>query len=170
NPIEQAGTYRLPEAQLDRFLMKTSLGYPDHEATLAVLADASVRDRAKDIQPVVTGNVVTDMAGLADEAHVDPAVLAYVSRLAEETRRHGNVRLGLSVRGCLAWVRCAKTWAVSQGRSYVVPDDVKVLAQPVLCHRLLLTAEAQFAGVTVDQVIGQVLDEVAPPAERQAAR
>jgi MoxR-like ATPase len=168
NPIEQAGTYRLPEAQLDRFLMKTSLGYPDHEATIAVLADAKTRDRTKALEPVVTSNVVTDMAALADEVHVDPAILAYVSRLAEESRRHVSVRLGLSVRGCLAFVRCAKTWAASQARTHVIPDDVKLLANPVLCHRLLLTAEAQFANITIDQVINQIVAEVAPPAERVA--
>lgn len=119
NPIEQAGTYRLPEAQLDRFLMKASLGYPDHEATVAVLAEAGRRDRTRGLRPVVTAKVVEDMAGLADQVHVDPAILAYVSRLAEATRRHRNMRLGLSVRGCLALVRCAKTWAASQGRTHV---------------------------------------------------
>lgn len=166
NPIEQAGTYRLPEAQLDRFLMKTSLGYPDHEATVAVLADAARRDRAATLRPVVAAQVVADMAGLADQVHVDPAILAYVSRIAEETRRHRNVRLGLSVRGCLAFVRCAKTWAVSQGRTHVVPDDVRVIAEPIMAHRLLLTSEADFAGVLVSDVVGQIIAEVAPPTER----
>ena len=94
NPIEQAGTYRLPEAQLDRFLMKTSLGYPDHDATVRVLRDAKTRDRTKALEPVVTSSVVTDMAELADEVHVDDAILDYVSRIAEETRRHISVRLG----------------------------------------------------------------------------
>ncbi|MDR6863199.1 MoxR family ATPase [Phycicoccus sp. 3266] len=168
NPIEQAGTYRLPEAQLDRFLMKTSLGYPDVDATVAVLRDAKVRDRAGSLSAVVTSSVVTDMAALADEIHVDPAILAYVSQIAEASRRHVSVKLGLSVRGCLAFVRCAKTWAASQGRTHVIPDDIKALAQPVLCHRLLLTAEAQFANTTVDQVITQVLGEVEPPVERVA--
>jgi MoxR-like ATPase len=168
NPIEQAGTYRLPEAQLDRFLMKTSLGYPDHEATVAVLADAKTRDRTKALEAVVTSNVIVEMAALADEVHVDPAILAYISRIAEESRRHVSIKLGLSVRGCLAFVRCAKTWAASQGRTHVIPDDVKLISHPILCHRLLLTAEAQFANITVDQVITQILSEVAPPAERVA--
>jgi len=168
NPIEQAGTYRLPEAQLDRFLMKTSVGYPDHDATVALLGDAKTRDRTAAIQPVITANAVAQMSALADEVHVDSAVLAYVSRLAEESRRHPQVKLGLSVRGCLAYVRCAKTWAAADGRNYVVPDDVKDLAEPVLCHRLLLDAEAQFSGVTVEQVIGEILADVAPPAERVA--
>ena len=168
NPIEQAGTYRLPEAQLDRFLMKTSLGYPDHDATVRVLRDAKTRDRTKALSPVVTASVITDMAALADEVHVDDAILDYLSRIAEETRRHVSVRLGLSVRGCLAFIRCAKTWAISQGRNHVIPDDIKLLAQPVLNHRLLVTPEAQFAGITVEQVITQILGEVAPPTERVA--
>ena len=168
NPIEQAGTYRLPEAQLDRFLMKTSLGYPDHDATVRVLRDAKTRDRTAALSPVVTAAVVNDMAALADEVHVDDAILDYLSRIAEETRRHVSIRLGLSVRGCLAFIRCAKTWAISQGRNHVIPDDIKLLAQPVLNHRLLITPEAQFAGITVDQVIGQILGEVSPPTERVA--
>ena len=168
NPIEQAGTYRLPEAQLDRFLMKTSLGYPDHDATVRVLRDAKTRDRPKALSPVVTASVITDMAALADEVHVDDAILDYLSRIAEETRRDVSVRLGLSVRGCLAFIRCAKTWAISQGRNHVIPDDIKLLAQPVLNHRLLVTPEAQFAGITVEQVITQILGEVAPPTERVA--
>jgi MoxR-like ATPase len=168
NPIEQAGTYRLPEAQLDRFLMKTSVGYPDHDATVELLLDAKTRDRTAALQPVITANAVAQMSALADEIHIDPAVLAYVSRLAEETRRHPHVKLGLSVRGCLAYVRCAKTWAAADGRNYVVPDDIKELAIPVLSHRVLLDAEAQFGGVDVEHVIAQILADVAPPAERAA--
>jgi MoxR-like ATPase len=168
NPIEQAGTYRLPEAQLDRFLMKTNLGYPDHEATVALLADASIRDRTASIQPIITANVVAQMSTLADQVHVDPALLAYVSRLAEETRRHPQVRLGISVRGCLAYIRCAKTWAAADGRNYVVPDDIKELSLPLLGHRLLLDAEAQFSGISVEQVVAQVLEAVVPPVERAA--
>ena len=165
NPIEQAGTYRLPEAQLDRFLMKTSVGYPDAEATMRILSDAKVRDRARRLQPVVTAGVIGDMAALADEVYVDPALLSYVTLIAEASRRHPSLKLGLSVRGCLAYVRCAKTWAASQGRTYVVPDDIKMLAVPVLSHRLLLDAEAQFSGTTVIQVIEQILGDVPPPVQ-----
>jgi MoxR-like ATPase len=168
NPIEQAGTYQLPEAQLDRFLMKTSVGYPDHEATVALLADAAVRDRAARAQPLITAPVVATMSSLADQVHVDPAVLAYVSRLAEATRQHRHVTLGLSVRGCLAYVRCAKTWALSCGREYVVPDDIKQLAHPILSHRLLVDPDADFAGVRVEGVIDDVLADVAAPVLRAA--
>ena len=168
NPIEQAGTYRLPEAQLDRFLMKTSLGYPDHASTVALLAAAATRDRAAAVQNVITASAVVQMAQLADQVHVDPAILSYVSQLAHESRQLRHVRLGLSVRGCLAYVRAAKTWAVADGRSYVVPDDIKELAVPILGHRLLLDAEAEFSGITVEDVIGQLLSQVRPPTERAA--
>jgi MoxR-like ATPase len=168
NPIEQAGTYRLPEAQLDRFLMKTSLGYPDHASTVALLASAATRDRAASVGNVITTSAITQMSRLADQVHVDPAILAYVSQLAHESRQLRQVRLGLSVRGCLAYVRAAKTWALADGRSFVVPDDVKELAIPVMSHRLLLDAEAEFSGVSVEDVIGQLVSRVRPPTSRGA--
>jgi len=166
NPIEQAGTYRLPEAQLDRFLMKTSLGYPDHASTVALLASAATRDRSANVHNVITTQAITQMSQLADTVHVDPAILGYVAQLAEESRGLRHVRLGLSVRGCLAYVRAAKTWALADGRGFVVPDDVKELALPVLSHRLLLDAEAEFSGVTVEDVVAQLLNQVGPPTSR----
>lgn len=168
NPIEQAGTYRLPEAQLDRFLMKTSVGYPDHDSTVEMLMNSAIRDRAALVEPIITAATVAQMGELADQVHVDPAVLGFVSQIAEESRRHPQVKVGLSARGCLAFVRTAKTWALADGRNHVVPDDIKDLAVPVLCHRLILDAEAQFNGVTVEQVISQLLEDVAPPTERVA--
>src|SRR5690606_31573276 len=92
--------------------------------------------------------------------------LDYVSRLADATRRHPEVSLGTSMLGCLSYVRAAKTWAAAQGRTHVLPDDIKALALPVLGHRILLTPDAQFNGVTPQQVLGQILAEVAPPTER----
>ncbi|MES1169060.1 MAG: MoxR family ATPase, partial [Leifsonia sp.] len=163
NPIEQAGTYRLPEAQLDRFLMKTSIGYPDHDSTVRLLGDAAIRDRAATVQPLISTRAVVDMAQLASSVHVDPAVLGYVSHIADETRRASEVKLGLSTRGCLSFVRVAKTWAAANGRPYVLPDDVKALAVPVLSHRLILEPEAEFTGTTVGAIIARVLAEVAPP-------
>ena len=168
NPIEQAGTYRLPEAQLDRFLMKTSLGYPDHAATVALLASAATRDRAAAVQNVITTSAITQMSQLADAVHVDPAILGYVSQLAHESRQLRHIRLGLSVRGCLAFIRVAKAWALADGRTFVVPDDIKELAIPVLSHRLLLDAEAEFSGVTIEDVIAQLLGQVRPPTGRGA--
>ncbi|MBD8080582.1 AAA family ATPase [Cellulosimicrobium arenosum] len=169
NPIEQAGTYRLPEAQLDRFLMKSSIGYPDHASTVEILSGASVRDRSKSLQPLITTQAVTEMAELADRVHVDGAVLEYVSRLAEETRNAAEVRVGVSVRGALALVRCAKVWAAAHGRNYVLPDDIKELAQPAWVHRFVLDPEAEFAGATADAVLGRLLADVAAPQERRSA-
>ncbi|MFH5823505.1 AAA family ATPase [Georgenia sp. AZ-5] len=168
NPVEQAGTYRLPEAQLDRFLLKTSIGYPDRAATVEILSGAAVRDRAGRLEPVVTGAVVAEMVALAGTVHVDPAVLDYVARLVEETRRAPGVLVGVSVRGALALVRAAKTWAAAHGRNYVVPDDVKALVEPVLAHRLVLEAEAEFEGATAQQALAGVLAAVVPPAVRGA--
>ena len=166
NPIEQAGTYRLPEAQLDRFLMRTSLGYPDHDSMVALLADAATRNRSASVGALITAKAVVDMAALAATVHVDTAVLSYVARIAEDTRRHPDTKLGASPRGCLALVRTAKTWAAANARTYVVPDDIKILAGPVLAHRIILTPEAEFSGTTAEHVIGKVLSEVQPPSER----
>ncbi len=168
NPIEQAGTYRLPEAQLDRFMMKTTLGYPDHENTVMLLNDAARRNRSATVQPLITSQAVVDMGRLADQVHVDPAVLSYIARLAEETRRAPEVKLGVSIRGCLAFVRAAKTWAAANGRNYVVPDDIKELAEPVMSHRVILHPEAEFAGSSVQGVLARILADTHPPAERAA--
>ncbi|MBX3313682.1 MAG: MoxR family ATPase [Actinobacteria bacterium] len=169
NPVEQAGVYPLPEAQLDRFLMRTSLGYPDHDTSVAMLADASVRDRTAKVKPMITAQAVDQMSELAASVHVDPAILSYITRLAEETRRHPQVKLGVSPRGCIALTRVAKTWAAANGRTFVVPDDVKDLLRPVFGHRVILTPDAEFGGASTEQVLDAVLADVAPPAERGAA-
>jgi MoxR-like ATPase len=166
NPIEQAGTYRLPEAQLDRFLMKTSVGYPDAEATEELLMSSGVRDRAAQLQPVADSAIVHEMSQVADRVYVDRALVTYVRQLAEVSRELPHVRLGLSARGCLALIRVAKTWAAADGRTHVVPQDVVTLAAPVLCHRLILDAEAAFRGVTIDDVIQQLLAAVPAPLDR----
>ncbi|MDP5228333.1 MULTISPECIES: MoxR family ATPase [Arthrobacter] len=166
NPIEQAGTYRLPEAQLDRFLIKTSIGYPDHNSTVELLGGASLRDRSKALSPIITTKAIADMADLAATNHVDTAVLSYVSRLTEETRNAPQTRLGVSVRGALAMVRAAKVWAAAQGRNYVLPDDVKELADVVWTHRLVMDPEAEFSGATPEQVISRVLADIAAPQQR----
>jgi MoxR-like ATPase len=167
NPIEQAGTYRLPEAQLDRFLMKTAIGYPDHAATVRIL-DSAGGARAAVLEPVVELEVVRDLIAVARTVHVDPVITDYVARLVDATRSHPDVRLGASVRGALALVRCAKTFAAMQGRHYVVPDDVKALAEPVLAHRLGLDPESEFDGVTSSIVVAQILVETPPPSDRIA--
>jgi MoxR-like ATPase len=168
NPIEQAGTYRLPEAQLDRFLLKTSIGYPDHASLLRILEGTEQRAHHHIVPAAVTAATVIEMAALARTVYVDPTVHDYISRIVDATRTAREVRLGVSVRGALGLVRAAKTYAASRGRHYVVPDDIKALAEPVLAHRLILDAEADFDGVTASNVIAQLLIETPPPSSRQA--
>jgi len=166
NPVEQAGTYRLPEAQLDRFMLKATLGYPDHAATLRIL-EGSANPR-REVGAVITPQALVGMSDLARDVYLNPMVLDYISRLVEATRSATEVRLGVSVRGALALTRASKTWAAAHGRVYVTPDDVKALAEPVLAHRLILDPEAEFDGVTAGAVIGQVLLDTVPPTQRDA--
>ncbi len=168
NPIEQAGTYRLPEAQLDRFIMKASIGYPDHASTVRILEGAGVKAHETILPPIATDEVIVEMGALARTVHVDPTINDYVSRLVDATRSATEVRLGASVRGALALIRTAKTLAAANGRHYVIPDDVKALAEPVLAHRLVLDPEAEFDGVTSSSIVSQLLIETPPPSDRQA--
>lgn len=167
NPVEQAGTYRLPEAQLDRFLLKASLGYPDHAATLRIL-DGGARP-ADQLEAVITPKALIAMADLAKDVYANALVLDYIARIVDASRSAEQVRLGVSIRGALALTRASRTRAASQGRTYATPDDVKALAIPVLAHRLILHPEAEFDGVTADAVIGQVLLDVPPPTQRETA-
>ncbi len=168
NPIEQAGTYRLPEAQLDRFLMKASIGYPDHASTLRILEGSVDRAHETTLAPVVGAETILEMMQMARTVHVDPSINDYVSRLVDASRSAAEVRLGASVRGALALIRAAKTLAAASGRHYVVPDDVKALAEPVLAHRLVLDPEAEFDGVTSQSVVAHLLIQTPPPTDRQA--
>ena len=166
NPVEQAGTYRLPEAQLDRFLMRTSLGYPDHAATVRILDGAAIA--TEELHPIITPQALVGMADLAATVYADALVLDYIARLVDATRSADEVRLGVSIRGALALTRASRARAAAQGRTFVTPDDVKALAVPVLAHRLILHAEAEFDGVTPEAVVGQVLLDVEPPTRREA--
>ena len=164
NPIEQAGTYPLPEAQLDRFLIKTSLGYPARAAMIEVLAGAAAPDRSRRLRPVLSTGDIGVLGGLAAQTHTDRAVLDYVAGLAEATRTDATVQLGVSTRGALGMVRCAQVWAVAQGRHFVLPDDVKALAGPVWEHRIVVDPDASFSGATAAAVIARALNTVAAPA------
>jgi MoxR-like ATPase len=168
NPVEQAGTYALPEAQLDRFLIKTSLGYPDHDTAVTLLLDSANRARAAGVSPIIAAASITTMSKLASDVYVDAAVLSYLNELVATTRTHRDSALGVSMRGALALARAVKTWAIAHGRSYVTPDDVRELAVPVLAHRIIVDPEAEFTGVTAEDIVAQALVDVAPPAYRAA--
>ncbi|MCL2515081.1 MAG: AAA family ATPase [Microbacteriaceae bacterium] len=167
NPIEQAGTYPLPEAQLDRFMIKTSLGYPDLAATVRILEATS--EVPHELNPVITPQALVGMAGIARAVHADPVIFDYIGRIVEATRTASQTRVGVSVRGARALTKAAKTWAAAQGRGYVTVDDVKSLAVPALSHRLVLDPEAEFDGVTPEAVVGQILLDVVPPVRSTVA-
>lgn len=168
NPVEQAGTYKLPEAQLDRFLMKTSLGYPDHQTTVRLLMEASNRQRAELVAPILRADSVRAMQELAAEVHVDASIMEYIAQLVQATRADRDIAIGVSTRGALALARAAKTWAISQGRGFVIPDDVRELAVPVLAHRLIIDPEVEFAGTGAEAIVGRIVADVAPPQYRAA--
>ncbi|WP_164863544.1 MoxR family ATPase [Agromyces sp. LHK192] len=168
NPIEQAGTYSLPEAQLDRFLIKTSLGYPDRQTSVAVLLDSANRSRAAGITPIIAASSISTMSQLASEVYVDQAVVEYLNDLVAATREHPDAALGVSMRGALALARAVKTWAIAHGRTYVTPDDVRELALPVLSHRVIVDPEAEFTGTTAADIVSRAIEQVAPPAYRAA--
>ena len=169
NPVETAGTYKLPEAQLDRFLVKTSIGYPNLAAAERILRGIGTRASMTLPPAVITTDAVAGMADLAATVHVDDAVLRYIATLAEATRADDTVRLGVSVRGMIAMVRIAKVRAAAEGRNYVIPDDVAELAPSVWEHRILLDAEAEFGGVTAATVLRRVLASVEAPSRRSSA-
>ncbi|MGD9607409.1 MAG: AAA family ATPase, partial [Leucobacter sp.] len=166
NPVEQAGTYRLPEAQLDRFMVKTSIGYPDETAMRRILQQNMTPAQ---VQPVMNTGTLLQIQEFASQVYVSPLISDYLTRLVEATRIAREVRLGASVRGALALQRLATAWALVNGRSYVVPDDVRGLATSVLAHRIVLEPEAEFDGVTAEQVIAQILLDVPEPQENGTA-
>lgn len=166
NPIEQAGTYRLPEAQLDRFLMKTELGYPSREAGVEIILGSAAPDRSRALSPVISTKAVADMSDLAACNHVDRAIADYVQQLCEATRTNPTVRIGVSTRGAIALTRATRVWAMAQGRNYVTPDDVRALAHKVWAHRLVLDPDAEFGGATREDVIDSALASVPAPTVR----
>ena len=168
NPIEYEGTYPLPEAQLDRFFFKLTVPYPDPGAELQVLRnydqgfDAHALETAG-VGPVVTPEELQQVAGQVGGVTVDESILGYILAIVEATRSSPDLVLGGSPRACIALLLTAKTLAALTGRGYVLPDDVKALASPVLRHRLILKPEAEIEGLTPDRVIERILARVPVP-------
>lgn len=163
NPIELAGTFPLPEAQLDRFLFKLTIGYTDREAELGVLRANSKREAILDLGPVVETAEVKEMIGWATEVTISEAIMLYIIDLVDATRRDPALQLGASTRASLALMRAGRVLAASQGRDDVLPDDVKALVAPVLAHRLILTPDAELREETVEQVIERVVTRIKVP-------
>jgi MoxR-like ATPase len=164
NPVELEGTYPLPEAQRDRFMMRLSIGYPSVEAELQVLEVHGQGDRTNQLQPVMDAQQVAALIDAAKSLHAAAPLQRYVVELVRATRSHPAVELGASPRAALALLRAARAQAASEGRDYVVPDDVKGLAQPVLAHRLILSPEATMADRSAAEVVDELLASVPIPA------
>ncbi|MEO3743114.1 MoxR family ATPase [Plantactinospora sp. B5E13] len=162
NPVEMDGTYRLPEAQLDRFLVKLSVGYPDELVEIEVLRGATVRS-PEALEPVTDTTTVGEMVRMAQRVHIADPLYAYAVRLAAATRNHPHVRVGVSPRGVIALTRAACAYALIDGRGWILPEDLKLLAEPVFAHRILLTPDAQVRGVTPTEVLHEAVASVPVP-------
>lgn len=167
NPVDLDGTYRLPEAQLDRFLVRTALGYPDSEHELDVLRPGSSAGDVDDVATVSGPDEVAHWVEVLRRLHVAEPILRYVREIGAATRADERVRLGASTRGLRSLVRALQVHAAAQGRHYVVPGDVQRLAEPVLAHRMMLTRDAALAGHSTADVLADALDRV--PAPQPAA-
>jgi MoxR-like ATPase len=164
NPIELEGTYPLPEAQLDRFLMRIPMGYPDRDAAIAILeTQGAVHHTADDLGAVANSDDIAVAAAAVTRGHVAPALAGYIVDIVEATRGRADLLLGVSPRGALALQRAARAFAATSGRDYVVPDDVRWLAPAVLEHRLILAPDAELHGVTQADIVRDVLARVPVP-------
>jgi MoxR-like ATPase len=165
NPVEYHGTFPLPEAQLDRFLMRVQVGYPNREDAKRILREKDLAGQLKDMKPALKHAEILDLQKKADDVAVDDSLLDYVVRVAEATRAHKSFKLGLSPRGALALTRAARAYALVSGRDYCVPDDIKAVAIPVIAHRTLI--DSSLYGVAriaeSEQAVTDVLRAVAAP-------
>jgi len=159
NPIELDGTYELPEAQLDRFLMRLHVGYPDATAEMEILDQHEKRWNRKELTPVVDTGRFARMTRVADQIHVGPLVKEYLVTLSHSTRVRPDVRIGASPRGTIALANTARAWAAGNGRHFVAPDDVRLMAPHVLPHRIIVTPEAELRGVTGATIVNEVLSQ-----------
>jgi len=163
NPIELEGTYPLPEAQLDRFLMRIQMGYPSRDSEVSILETHGSHAAVEELAPVASAAEITSAADVVASVHVAANIKGYIVDLVEASRRHPELALGVSPRGALALQRAARALAASLGREYVVPDDVKRLVPAVLEHRMLIAPDAQLRGVTPDAVVRSLLTSVPVP-------
>lgn len=166
NPVEQEGTYKLPEAQLDRFLMKITMGYPSVDEEVDILerhhTNASLV-KLENITPVITKAELLELRRLMDRVFVDRTLLRYIALIVEQTRTSKSVYLGASPRASVAMLQASKAYALLQGRDFVTPEDIKSVAPYVLQHRLILTAEAEMEGYSPVKITQRLIDKVEVP-------
>jgi len=163
NPIEQQGVYRLPEAQLDRFLMQIDIGYPGHYHEIQILEDQRLAHPIDSLSSVATIRDILDLQERVKHIYVDKSINDYIVRLVEATRAHADLLLGASPRASLALYRVSQAYSLIDGNDFVTPDTVKALCHPILRHRLLLKPQSQLGGVTPDPIIDEILRAVDVP-------
>ncbi len=165
NPIELEGTFPLPEAQLDRFLMRLRLDYPSQSEERLILQRFKEEQPLLDLKPVLDAAQLQDLQKMIRRVHVEPGVENYIVELVRATRNHSGIELGVSPRGTLALYRASQAYAAIHGRNYVIPDDVKRVARPVLSHRMIATSQSRLHGRIMEQIVDDVLHSVAVPVE-----
>ena len=166
NPVEQEGTYKLPEAQTDRFMMKLTMGYPSLDEEVAILERHHQNTKLTsldEVEPVLTKEELIELREMLERVFVDPALLRYIAGIVQQTRESKAVFLGASPRASVAILQASKAYALLQGRDFVAPDDVRFVAPSVLQHRIILTAEAEMEGITPLKVIGRLIEKVEVP-------
>jgi MoxR-like ATPase len=165
NPIELEGTFPLPEAQLDRFLMRLRLDYPNRSEERLILQRFKEEQPLEELQPVLAAEQLKVLQTMIRRVRVEPGVESYIVELVRATRDHSGVELGVSPRGTLALYRASQAYAAIHGRFYVIPDDVKRVARPVLSHRMIATSQARLHGRVMEQIVEDVLRIVSVPVE-----
>jgi MoxR-like ATPase len=163
NPVEMDGTYPLPEAQLDRFMMRVSIGYPSAESEIEILKDEHEGRSIDDIQPVITLDDIAEISKIAKQTYVAPSIFDYITRITNATRVADDVTLGCSPRASLALLKASRVRAMMQGRNHVLPSDIQELAVPICAHRLILKSAHQSTRSSVDDVIRRIVQEVEVP-------
>ncbi len=163
NPIEYEGTFPLPEAQLDRFMMNIKLGYPKPADEVNILDSHQLHHPLEDLTQIMSAEELVLIQQQIKSVHVDPSIREYIVGIANATRNHANIYLGVSPRGSLALFRAAQALAAMRGRGYVIPDDVKLLAKPTLGHRIIVTPAARVRAITSSAILDEILQSVAVP-------
>ena len=166
NPIEYEGTYPLPEAQLDRFLLKMKMGYPELHEEMEVLNRAQAGHPIEYIQPVVSIEDVRYLQKQVKEVYVDDTIKKYIVEIAYTTRKDKDVYLGASPRGSIALMKAGQAYALMMGRDYVIPDDIQYLAPFVFSHRIILKPEAKYSGISTEELVKNILARVSVPVQR----
>ena len=166
NPVDFVGTYPLPEAQLDRFFMKISIGYPTAEEEAAILERQATGQRPiEDLRAICTGEDIVALQGQVNSVYASPEVRAYIARICQASRKHAALQLGISTRGAIFLLRSAQACALLAGRDYVIPEDVQKMAAPVLAHRIQLSPEARMRNMTPERALSSVMSGVQVPVK-----